>query len=164
LLEIAPAPIAAVGALLVAVYSALFARRTYRAQKELDRQIELQQRALESYERYLSAYEKAVRWTDWDKAGALEDASVEYTRAYSNLMMVASDPVLFAVSAFHKFAWREATDMGTDSFKKQWKELYVAMLIEMRNENTQGRSQLPASLIEERLPYDFDSYVSYENL
>jgi hypothetical protein len=162
--------IGAVSAVGVAVVTALFGIVTYRQQKRVDREsyvdqkvtdrkVELRNRRMKEYERYLTAYRGFSSLYDFDPPPAENDeerikAINEYWLAYSSLFQLASDSVLLAVTAFHKLAWMGDTDLTGEAYDQEFKHLYAAMIIEMRKDAFE-QTELHMKLVEERLPFNF---------
>jgi hypothetical protein len=134
-------------------------RQNYAAEKETDRKIELRNRRMKEYERYLTAYRGYTFLYDFDPPPAENDANrikavIEYWLAYSNLFQIASDPVLVAVSDFHKLGWMQDTDLISEAYDEEFKNLYATMIIEMRRDAFE-KTDLQKELVEERLPFNF---------
>jgi hypothetical protein len=158
------------GAIAVAVFTAIFGLITYRqqkrvdrenytAQKETDRKIELRNRRMQEYERYLTAYRGYTSLYDFDPPPAQNDkdrikAINDYWLAYSNLFQIASDSVLVAVTDFHKFEWMQDTDLTGEDNYQEFKRLYATMIIEMRKDAFE-ETELQKELVKERLPFNF---------
>jgi hypothetical protein len=135
-------------------------REEYAAQKKTDREIELRNRRMKEYESYLTAFRKDARLYDYGRTPA-EDSKEkietvnEYWLAYGTLFQLAPDPVLLAVADFHKFAWlREPPGVTGDAYDQRFKTLYAAMIIEMRRDAFE-ETELPQELVEELLPFNF---------
>ena len=141
-------------------------RENYVAQKETDRKIELRNRRMQEYERYLTAYRKYSSLYDFDPPPAenSEDrkkAVNEYWLAYSNLFHIASDSVLLAVSEFHNWAWIEDPDITNETVEK-FKALYAEMIIEMRKDVSE-RTKLSRDVVQDRLPFNFSPEVTRQH-
>jgi hypothetical protein len=135
-------------------------REEYAAQKKTDREIELRNRRMKEYEGYLTAFRKDARLYDYGRTPA-EDSKEkietvnEYWLAYGTLFQLAPDPVLLAVAEFHKFAWlREPYVESDEAYDRRFKTLYAAMIIEMRKDAFE-ETRLPQELVEELLPFYF---------
>ena len=159
---------AALGILL----TAYFTLRSYQRQKNIDRDIELRDLRMKAYDRYLKAYRGNTSLYDFGHVPATDSpvntkAVNEYWLAYSNLFQIAPDPVLRAVTDFHKLAWMEDTDLKGEDNDREFKRLYAKMIIEMRRdafEKTEFETtELNQKFVEERLPFAFSSKQSEED-
>jgi hypothetical protein len=134
-------------------------RENYAAEKEIDRENELRNQRRKEYERYLTAYRGVASLYDFDPPPA-DNSEVrikavhEYWLAYSKLFNIASDPVLLAVTEYHKFEYMQDHDLTGDAYEEKFKQLYATMIIEMRKDTTE-ETELQQDLIEERLPFNF---------
>ena len=97
------------GTILVAIFTAGFGIYSYRqqkradnenyvAQKEIDRKIELRNRRMKDYERYLTAYRTYESLYDFGRTPAVDSkeriaAVNEYWISYGNLFHTIQDPV-----------------------------------------------------------------------
>jgi hypothetical protein len=133
-------------------------REDYAAEKETERKIELRNRRMKEYERYLTAYRTYISLYDFDpppadNSKAVIEAVNEYWLAYGNLFHIASDPVLMAVSDFHNWAWIENPPLTNETVKK-FNDLYAKMIITMR-EDVSERTELSLEEVKNRLPFNF---------
>jgi hypothetical protein len=88
---------------------------SYVNQKRPERKVELRNRRVKEYDRYLTAYRGYTSLYDFGSTPAQDSpekikAVNEYWLAYSNLFNIASDRVLLAASEFHKLAWMDVTE------------------------------------------------------
>ena len=150
---------------VVAVVTALLGMASYLYQKRTDMNVELRNRRVKEYDRYLTAYRGYTSLYDFGPTPAddSEDrvkAVNEYWLAYSNLFYVASDPVLLAVTEFHQLAWMDSTNWDLadeekeETFNQEFKALYTTMIMEMRNDVSE-KTELKRAIVEERLPFNF---------
>jgi hypothetical protein len=141
-------------------------RQEYAAQKETDREIELRNLRMKEYERYLTAFRGVTSLYDFDPPPAENSkeriAAVNELRfAYSNLFQIASDPVLTAVTAFHKLAWNYETDLKGEAFNQEWRHLYANMIVEMRRDAF-AKTQLRNEVVEQNVPFDLSTPATDE--
>lgn len=146
-------------AVTVAIVAALFGLNSYRNQKQIDRTVDLRNRRMKEYERYLTAFRRYSSLYDFDPPPAENDkdrikAVNGYWLAYSNLFQIASDSVLLAVTDFHKLAWMGDTDLPEEAFDREFQRLYATIIIEMRKDAFE-ETELQTELVEQRLPFDF---------
>jgi hypothetical protein len=152
-------------AVSVAFLTALFGIVSYVYQKRTERKIELRNRRVKEYDRYLTAYRGYTSLYDFGDPPAEDSedrvkAVKEYWLAYSALFNIASDRVLRATSAFHKLAWMDATDKDLadkkteEKFNEDFKELYTTMILKMRHDFSE-KTELDSKEIAERLPFNF---------
>jgi hypothetical protein len=133
-------------------------REEYAAQKKTDRGIELRNQRMKAYDRYLAAYGRNTNLYDATGDRPADDspeviASLdEYWLAYRSLFQIALDPVLLAVTDFHKIYWMHDTDLTGDAYFQKFKSLYAAMIIEMRKDAFE-ETELPKKIVEERIPF-----------
>ena len=150
---------------IVAVVTALLGMASYLYQKRTDMKVELRNRRVKEYDRYLTAYRGYTSLYDFGPPPAEDSpekikAVNEYWLAYSNLFNIASDRVLLAASAFHKLAWMDATDKDLadkkteEKFNEDFKELYTTMILKMRHDFSE-KTELDSKEIAERLPFNF---------
>jgi hypothetical protein len=164
------------GTILVAIFTAGFGIYSYRqqkradnenyvAQKEIDRKIELRNRRVKEYDRYLTAYRAYTSLYDFGDPPAEDSedrvkAVNEYWLAYSSLFNIASDRVLVAASEFHELAWMDATDKdladkeSEKPFNEEFKERYATMILKMRHDISE-KTELDRDTIVKRLPFNF---------
>ena len=125
------------GTILAAVVTAAVGIRSYRSQKDTDRQIELRKQQRAAYEAYMRSY---YDWT-YTEDGSDEDekAKDEYRQAYFKLFPLASDGFLRAAMAFHTYVWEApypdfAKKADRENFEKLWGSLErcAKQLIECR--------------------------------
>lgn len=150
---------ASITALLVAFVTAVLGLVSYLWQKRTERKVELRNRRMKEYERYLTAFRKYESLYDFGRNPADDskeriEAVNEYWMAYSNLFHIASDSVLLTVVAFHKFAWLSDPDLAGEAYDRKFKDLYAPVIIEMRSDAFQ-RTKLQQNQIEENLPFNF---------
>jgi hypothetical protein len=107
---------------------------------------------MKDYERYLTAYRDFVRLEVFDEE---ESARTEYWGAYSNLFQIASDPVLLAVTEFHRLAWKNSDSLEDDNWYRAFRQSYASMVVEMRKDAFE-KTRLSTSPVEERLPFNLD--------
>ena len=152
-------------AVSVAFLTALFGIVSYVYQKRTERKVELRNRRVKEYDRYLTAYRGYTSLYDFGPPPAddSEDrvkAVNEYWLAYSNLFYIASDRVLLAVTEFHQLAWMESTDRDLadeeteKAFNQEFKALYTTMILKMRHDVSE-KTELKRETVEERLPFNF---------
>jgi len=173
--------IAAISAVVGIALTAYLSLRSYRAQKrmdlknyadqkETDRQIDLRNLRMKAYERYLKAFRGETSLYDFGRMPAMDSpvkikAVNEYWLAYSNLFQIASDPVLLAVTDFHKLAWMwDDTDLKKgEDFEQGFRRLYAEMIIRMRQDAFEG-TKLEPDLVKKRLPFAFPKKQPVEDL
>jgi hypothetical protein len=114
-------------------------RKEYAAQKEIDRKIELRNRMMREYERYLTAYRANTSLVDFGRNFAVDSperitAETEYWLAYSSLFQLASASVLLAVTEFHTLAFLHKTTLKGEAVDQEFKRLYAEMIIKMRKD------------------------------
>jgi hypothetical protein len=141
-------------AIIPAVVAALIGVFTYRNQKRTDRWVELRNRRMKEYERYLTAYADWAVWLDKNNSDKEEDEKrrKEYWQAYGSLFQIASDRVLLAVTEFHKVVWMNEPPLTGEAWDEKFKELYATMIFEMRADAFE-KSELPKKVVEDRLPF-----------
>jgi hypothetical protein len=144
---------------LVAFVTAVLGLVSYLYQKSIDRQVELRNRKMKEYERYLTAFRSYTSLYDFGREPADNDeerikAVNEYWLAYSNLFHIASDSVLLAVADFHKLAWVGETDLVGEAYDQEFKDLYAEIIVEMRKDAFQ-RTKLQKEQMENNLPFNF---------
>jgi hypothetical protein len=150
---------------VVAVVTALLGMASYLYQKRTDMKVELRNRRVKEYDRYLTAYRGYTSLYDLGPPPAddSEDrvkAVNEYWLAYSSLFNIASDRVLLAVTEFHQLAWMESTDRDLadeeteKAFNEEFKALYTTMILKMRHDVSE-KTELKRETVEERLPFNF---------
>jgi len=135
-------------------------REEYAAQKKTDRGIELRNQRMKEYDRYLAAFSRNTTLYDHGHSPADDSPEViasvdEYWLAYRSLFQIATDPVLLAVTEFHKFQWMQDTDLTGDPYYQEFKRLYAAMIIEMRKDAFE-ETKLHKEIVEERIPFYYD--------
>jgi hypothetical protein len=146
-------------AIFVAFVTAVLGLVSYLYQKRTERKVELRNRRMKEYERYLTAYRGYTSLYDFNPPPAdnSEDrikAINEYWLAYSNLFYIASDSVLLAVTNFHKLAWMGDTGLTGEAYDQEFKHLYATMIIEMRTDAFE-KTELRKEKVEQRLPFNF---------
>jgi hypothetical protein len=160
------------GTITAAVATAIFGILSYRNQKETDRKVELRNRRMNDYQCYLVNYREALQALEdssnegntgdeaktareyWQTHTAeAKKAASKYWQAYSTLFQIASDPVLLAVTEFHKLAWRNDPPLTGEAYSKKFRELYATMICEMRRDAF-AKTKLRKELVEERLPFE----------
>jgi hypothetical protein len=141
-----------IGTIAAAIVTAVFGIVSYRRQKQTDREVELRNRRMKEYESYLAAYSATFAWVE-EGSSEEKEAQRAYWKAYSTLFHIASDRVLLAVTDFHRFAWKQETELTGEAWDQEFKNLYAAMIIEMRKDAFQ-ETKLPKELVEERLPFN----------
>jgi|SRR5215210_2913686 len=132
-------------------------RDEYAAQKKTDREIELKNQRMKEYNRYLTAYGQNTTLYDYGHNPVPDSPEVvasvnEYWLAYRSLFQIASDPVLLAVTEFHKIYWMDDHDLTGDAYFQRFKSLYAAMIIEMRNDAFE-ETKLHKGIVEDRIPF-----------
>ena len=142
--------------------------KNYADQKETDRKIDLRNLRMKAYERYLKAFRGDTSLYDFGRMPAMDSpvkmkAVNEYWLAYSNLFQIASDPVLLAVTDFHKLAWMWDTNLEGEDFEQEFRSLYATMIILMRQDAFEG-TELAQDLVEKRLPFAFPKKQPAEDL
>jgi hypothetical protein len=150
---------------VVAVVTALLGMASYLYQKRTDMNVELRNRRVKDYDRYLTAYRAYTSLYDFgpppaeDSEGRVKAVN-EYWLAYSNLFYIASDPVLLAVTEFHQLAWMDSTAWNLadkkkeEEFNQEFKTLYTTMILKMRHDVSE-KTELKRDTVEERLPFNF---------
>jgi hypothetical protein len=152
-------------AVIVALLTALSGILTYVYQKRTERKIELRNRRVKEYDRYLTAYRAYTSLYDFGDPPAQDSperikAVNEYWLAYSNLFNIASDRVLLAASEFHELAWMDVAeknlaDEETErAFNEEFKKRYTTMILKMRHDFSE-KTELDEDKIAKRLPFDF---------
>jgi hypothetical protein len=152
-------------AVFLAFLTAVFGIISYVYQKRTERKIELRNRRVKEYDRYLTAYRAYTSLYDFGPPPAEDSedrvkAVNEYWLAYSTLFNIASDRVLLAASEFHKLAWMDATDKDLadketeKAFNEEFKDLYTTMILKMRHDVSE-KTELDSDTIAERLPFNF---------
>jgi hypothetical protein len=146
-------------AVVPAVVAALIGVVTYRNQKRTDRQVDLKNLRMKGYERYLTAFRGYSSLYDFDPPPADNSAERikainEYWLAYSNLFQLASDPVLLAVTNFHKLAWMQDMDLTGKAYDEEFKDLYATMIMTMRKDAFE-ETELEKERVAELLPFNF---------
>jgi hypothetical protein len=152
-------------AVFLAFLTAVFGIASYVYQKQTERKIELRNRRVKEYDRYLTAYRGYTSLYDFGHPPAEDSedrvkAVKEYWLAYSTLFNIASDRVLLAASEFHKLAWMDATDKNLadketeKAFNEEFKDLYTTMILKMRHDISE-KTELKMETVEERLPFNF---------
>jgi hypothetical protein len=147
------------------IVTALLGMASYLYQKRTDMKVELRNRRVKEYDRYLTAYRGYTSLYDFGPPPADDSenrvkAVNEYWLAYSNLFYVASDRVLLAVTEFHQLAWMESTDRDLadeeteKAFNEEFKALYTTMILKMRHDFSE-KTELKRETVEERLPFNF---------
>jgi hypothetical protein len=157
--------LAFVSAVFLALLTALLGIVSYVYQKRTERKVELRNRRVKEYDRYLTAYRGYTSLYDFSPPPAEDSPEKikvvnEYWLAYSNLFNIASDRVLLAASAFHKLAWMDVTEKNLadeeteKAFNEEFKDLYTTMIMKMRHDFSE-KTELDEDTIAERLPFNF---------
>jgi hypothetical protein len=163
---------AAISAVVGIVLTAYYTLRSYRLQKQTDREIALRDSRMKAYERYLKAFRGDISLYDFGHTPAKDSpvkikAVNEYWLAYSNLFQIAPDSVLLSVTDFHKLGWMEDTKLRDEAFYQEFKRLYAKMIIEMRKDTFKKTefetTELKQDVVEKRLPFAFPSKPTEED-
>ncbi len=150
--------ISAASAVAVAVLTALFGLRSYRNQKDVDREEELRKERAKAYAAYLSTYAETERWRSIPKKQEeFGKALLTYSQNYSALFNIAGDKVIRPTSSFHEFVFVERHgDWAYDRWLAQWKLRHAAMLVAMREDAFVQETDIAAEELAERLPWYTD--------
>jgi hypothetical protein len=143
--ELSTTTVALLAAVITAFYQTLsLSSNLY--QQRLNRKAEFLIDRRKAYERYLTSYSVYNSLYDFDPPSANNskeriEAVREYWYAYSGLFPLASDPVLEAVTNFHKLAWMIDTELAAVTYvtydeasDKEYTDLLATMIIEMRRD------------------------------
>jgi hypothetical protein len=146
------------GTILAAVVTAAVGIRSYRSQKDTDRQVELRKQQRAAYEAYMQSY---YDWT-YTEDGSDEDEKAKdvYRQAYFKLFPLASDSFLRAAMTFHTYVWEEPyPDFAKEADREKFEKLWASLVVEMRKD-ANVESQLIQKEIEDHIPWYWPSYVS----
>ena len=123
------------GAALTALVTAVVGLRTYRKQKQVDRDEELRKERAKTYTAYLSAYAETERWRGVQgRETEFADALVHYSSSYSAVLNIGSNKVFEPIAKFHSFVFLESNpDWDFSQWRTEYKRRYAAVLVEIRN-------------------------------
>jgi hypothetical protein len=133
------------------------------SQREIDRKIEVRNKRMTAYERYLAAFhgvnslysfepqEPQLENSEKVNSEKVIKAVNEYWLAYGSLFQIASDAVLIAVTDFHKVGYLLDTTLTLEAYDEEFRDLYATMIIEMRK-NAFEETMLQKEFIRDRLP------------
>ncbi len=134
-----PALIQSIGAILAIVGAAYLATRGYRAQKNADREAELEKQKAESYVRFLNSYWDMNRWDVAQRTNSPKydqdehhEAQQEYLRAFNDMFLTASKDVLSKTYEFHTQPTTTSGQRNADILAR--KKAYAEVLLEMRKD------------------------------
>lgn len=133
-------------------------RQEYREQKAVDRAEELRKERAKAYATYLSGYAEMERWRGVaGKEKEFAEALLAYSKNYSALFNVAEDNVLIPTSEFHEFALVQ-TNPGWDydRWLEEWRRRYAKMLLLMRKDAFVAETAIFEDELAKRLPWDYD--------
>jgi hypothetical protein len=149
------------GAVLTALVTALLGLKTYRKQKQVDRDEELRRERAKAYTAYLSAYAKTERWRGVEgREKEFADALLRYSSSYSAVLNIGSNRVFETIARFHNFVFLEDnSDWDFTRWRTEYKLRYAAVLLEIRNAIVEDYD-ISAEEIAGSLPWDIQWNIS----
>jgi hypothetical protein len=157
-----PSLVGALGLVVAALVTSKMAVRNYREQKRIDHAASLLDQRQQANRRYLTAFRVYVSLYAFDPPPADNEskrieAVGEYWVAYSDLFQLATEPVLLAVTNFHRKEWMGDTDLTGHAYEAEFKKLYAEMIIEMRRDAYPDTTVLDEAELIRELPLPFYS-------
>jgi hypothetical protein len=148
----------AIGVISAAVVGAIFARRSYVKQKEIDREEDLRKRRAEEYESYIKTFRKVMKNLEdlqkqarnaEDTEWFLGEARAEYDELYTFLVVIASDEVCLRAAALHDYLSKRYNRESKDIYEMRDEEirnLYSELITAMRRDCFEETSLSPLQI------------------